>query len=106
MPLSADALYDHLVALRSSLVGTPSYSRIEAPVLTVFRELLIRAQATLPRHEVLRAVEPPKAGVHRDTLLLLVDQMLVALDTLRGPPPRELAMTSDPVGRSGRRSVR
>jgi len=106
MPLSADALHDHLVALRWSLAGTPSYSRIEAPVLAVFRELLVRIQAAVPQNEVLRAVEPPKTGVHRDTLLFLVDQMLVALDTLRNPLPQIPTSSSDPVGRSGTRYAR
>jgi hypothetical protein len=55
-------------------------SGVDPPVLAVFNELLAAAQKLAPEGQVLRAVERPSPAVRPATLLLLVDQMLVALD--------------------------
>lgn len=54
--------------------------RVEAPVLAVFNELLVAAQKLAPEGQLLRAIKCPSATVKPATLLILVDQMLVALD--------------------------
>jgi hypothetical protein len=82
MALSAATVYDHLVALRSSLIEDKWMDRVDAPVLAVFSELLASAKKLAPDGQVLRAIEHPSATVRPGTLLLLVDQMLFALDGL------------------------
>jgi hypothetical protein len=80
MALSAAAVYDHLVAFRSGLSENIWMSRVDAPVLAVFSQLLASAKKLAPEGQVLRVIEDPGATVRPGTLLMLVDQMLVALD--------------------------
>jgi hypothetical protein len=77
--LSAVTLYDQLVALRSSLSEHRWQSRVDQPIVNVFNELLAAAQKLSPEPEALRGIERLKVRVSAATLLMLVDQMLVAL---------------------------
>jgi hypothetical protein len=51
------------------------------PIVDVFNELLTAAQKLAPRPGALNAIKPLKVRVSATTLLMLVDQMLVALDS-------------------------
>jgi hypothetical protein len=73
-------VYNHLVALRSSLSENRWICRAEAPTLAVFNELRVAAQELAPDRRMLWTIEPP-SGVSAATLLMLVDQMLVALSS-------------------------
>jgi hypothetical protein len=61
MALSAAAVYDHLIALRSSLIEDKWMDRVDAPGLAVFSELLASAKKLAPDGQVLRAIEHPSA---------------------------------------------
>lgn len=75
---SAD-VYNHLVALRTSLYENRWMGRLEGPLLSVFNELLASARSLAPNDRVLRAIKPNPV-VSAAALVVLVDQMLVALE--------------------------
>jgi hypothetical protein len=79
--VGSDPVYNHLVALRSSLSENRWMCRVEAPTLAVFNELRVAAQELAPDRQMLWTIEPPSGLVSAATLLMLVDQMLVALSS-------------------------
>jgi hypothetical protein len=62
------------------LIENRFVSRVDAPVIAVFNELLAAAKSLAPEAPVLRAIARPSGIVKPATLLMLVDQILVALD--------------------------
>ncbi len=79
MALSRDAVYDHLVELRSSLVESRWMILVDPPVLSLFNVLLENVQKLAPQGGAVGAIEQVKVPVNAATLLMLVDQLLVAL---------------------------
>jgi hypothetical protein len=77
---TVDSVQNHLVALQSSLLETRWMSGVDPSVLAIFDELLAAAQTLAPEGPVLRAIQRPSVAVRPATLLMLVDQILVALD--------------------------
>ena len=52
---------------------------VDTSVLAVFNDLLATAQKAAPTQVRISAIEPPKGSARPATLLILVDQILVAL---------------------------
>ena len=79
MVLSVDAVYDHLVTLRSRLLESRWMGPVDPPVMSLFNELLENVKELAPPTGALGAIERQKVPVSSETLLILVDQVLVAL---------------------------
>jgi hypothetical protein len=76
---TVDLVRNHLAALQLSLIENKWMSPVDSSVLAVFSELLAAAQLLAPEGRVLQAIERPRAAVSAASLLMLVDQILVAL---------------------------
>jgi hypothetical protein len=77
--LSRGALYRHLCALRSSLSANLWMSPVGPPIVALFNELLAEAKRLDPGQHVLAVMERQNATVGARTLLMLVDQVLLAV---------------------------
>lgn len=52
---------------------------VDTPVLAVFNDLLVAAQKAAPTQAPISAIKPQKGSATPATLLVLTDQILVAL---------------------------